>query len=131
MVAVLPTNTPGSYCTVAARKMQRAVQLEISSEIYCFVCVVKIVTSSSLNMNNTIQQLLKNDMNVNDSRKYLFTRKGRSLENLPPRHTHADTKRAIYWSNCYSVLFPQQELPNPADWAWKKGSTGWEPLWTT
>ena len=48
------TNTPGSYCTVAARKVQRAVQvLEISFGMNCCVCVVKIeVASYSLIMNN-------------------------------------------------------------------------------
>ena len=73
-------------------------------------------------------------MNVNDSRKYLFTQKARSLENYPPtlEALKQHIKRAIYQSNCWNrALFYQQELPNPADWGWKKGSTGWEPLWTT
>ena len=73
-------------------------------------------------------------MNVNESRKYLFTQKGRSLENLPPtlEVLKQHTKRAIYQSYCWNrALFPQQELPDPADWGWKKGPTGWEPLWTT
>ena len=40
VTVVLLPNTPGSYCTVAARKMLRHVQvLEISSEMYYFVCV--------------------------------------------------------------------------------------------
>ena len=58
-------------------------------------------------------------MNVNESRKYLFTQKGRSLENLPPtlEVLKQHTKRAIYQSYCWNrALFPQQELPDPADW---------------
>ena len=40
VAVVLLTNTPGSHCTVAARQVQRHMQvLEISSEMYCSVCV--------------------------------------------------------------------------------------------
>ena len=24
-----------------------------------------------------------------------------------------------------------QELSDPANWGWKKNTTGWEPIWTT
>ena len=71
---------------------------------------------------------------VNESRKHLFTQKGRSLNDLSPTldALKQHTKQAIYQSNCENrALISQQELPNPADWGKKKGSTGWELLWTT
>ena len=73
-------------------------------------------------------------MNVNDSRKYLFTQKSRSLENLPPTQAalKEHIKRTSYQSNCWNkALLSKQELPSPADWGWRKDTTGWEPLWTT
>ncbi len=74
-------------------------------------------------------------LNVNDSRKHLFIQKARSLENLPPTQEalKQHTRRAIYQAYCWNrALLAQQELPNPADWGWKKeNSTGWEPWWTT
>ena len=73
-------------------------------------------------------------MNVNDSRKHLFTQKTRSLENLPPTQEvlKQHIKRARYQSICWKkALTAMQELPDPANWGWKKNTTGWEPLWTT
>ena len=73
-------------------------------------------------------------MTVNDSRKYLFTQKTRSLENLPPtcEVLKQHIKRARYQSICWKrALTPMQELPDPANWGWRKTSTGWEPLWST
>ncbi len=74
-------------------------------------------------------------LNVNDSRKHLFIQKARSLENFPPTQEalNQHTRRAIYQAYCWNrALLAQQELPNPADWGWKKeNSTGWEPRWTT
>ena len=73
-------------------------------------------------------------MNVNDSRKYLFTQKSRSLENLPPTQEvlKQHIKRARYQSICWKkALTAIQELPIPANWGWKKNTVGWEPLWTT
>ncbi len=65
-----------------------------------------------------------NILNVNDSRKHLFIQKARSLENLPPTQEalKQHTRRAIYQEYCWNrALLAQQELPNPADWGWKKG----------
>ena len=73
-------------------------------------------------------------MTVNDSRKYLFTQKTRSLENLPPtcEVLKQHIKRARYQSICWNrALTPMQELPDPANWGWRKTSVGWEPLWST
>ena len=72
-------------------------------------------------------------VNVNDARKQLFTQKSRSLENLPPSQEalKQHIKRACFQSNCWNkALLSNQMLPSPADWGWKLGATGWEPLWT-
>jgi len=73
-------------------------------------------------------------MSVNDSRKYLFTFKSRSLENLPPTQEalRQHVKRATYQTACWKkALIPVQDLPDPANWGWKRSDNGWEPLWTT
>ena len=80
------------------------------------------------------------NMNVNDASKQLFTmqennstQKSRNLENLPPSQEalKQHIKRACFQSNCWNkALFSNQVLPSPADWEWKLGATGWEPLWT-
>ena len=73
-------------------------------------------------------------MHVNDTRKQLFAQKSRSLQNLP-RSQEAlkqHIKRACFRSNCWNkALLSKQVLPSPADWGWKLGATGWEPLWTS
>ena len=72
-------------------------------------------------------------MNVNDASKQLFTQKSRSLENLPPSQEalKQHIKRASFQSNCWNkALLSNQVLPSPADWGWKLGAIGWEPLWT-
>jgi len=77
-------------------------------------------------------------MNVNESRKYLFIQKAKSLENLPPtlEALKQHTKQAIYQSNCWNrTLLPQEELPNPADRAGRKtplvGTIACEPPFHT
>ena len=55
-------------------------------------------------------------MTVNDSRKYLFTQKARSLENLPLtcEVLKQHIKQARYQSICWKrALTPMQELPDP------------------
>ena len=38
----------------------------------------------------------------------------------------------MYQSICWKkALIPMQELPDPANWGWKRSDTGWESLWTT
>ena len=72
-------------------------------------------------------------MNVNDARKQLSTQKSRSLENLPPSQEtlKQHIKRDCFQSNCWNkALLSNQMLRSPADWGWKLGATGWEPLWT-
>ncbi len=73
-------------------------------------------------------------LKVDQSRKHLFTRKGRALENWPPTSAalQQHIKREVYQSICWNrALCVQQELPEPTDWGWKKTASGWEPLWTT
>ena len=67
---------------------------------------------------------------INESRKHLFTQKGRSMENLPPTFEalKQHIKRAMYQANCWNkALCCQQELPKPIDWGWKKTTSGWAP----
>jgi len=71
---------------------------------------------------------------VNDARKWLFTQRSRSLENIPPTQAalRQHIKRASYQANCWNMaltLIP--ELPSPKDWGWWKDDTGWHPIWTT
>ena len=68
--------------------------------------------------------------NANDSRNYLVTQKTRSLENLPPlKKCQTTHQQARYYSAGWKkVLTAMQELPDPANWGWKRNTTGWEPL---
>ena len=71
---------------------------------------------------------------VNDARKWLFTQRSRSLENIPSTQAAPTQhiKRASYQAYCWNMamcLVP--ELPNPEDWGWWKDDRGWHPLWTT
>jgi hypothetical protein len=75
-------------------------------------------------------------LKVNALRKHLFTKKGRSVESLPPT---ADTllqhaKRAVYQSgHCWGQsMCAEQTLPSPSKWGWTdKVDCKWKPLWTT
>ena len=71
---------------------------------------------------------------VNEAKKYLFTQKSRTLENILPTKAALEQhiKRASYQANCWNkALHLNPELPNPAEWHWQKDTNGWEPLWTT
>jgi len=77
-----------------------------------------------------------NKTSVNALRKHLFTKKGRSMENLPPteaallKHVRrAALQSGYYWHQCMSA---QQTLPSPSNWGWVADRDGfWKPLWTT
>ena len=63
---------------------------------------------------------------VNEARKDLFTRKGRSIENIPPtygallEHTKWVAYQASYcWGQ---TLTPNPTLPSPAEWGWTKSA---------
>ena len=58
-------------------------------------------------------------MGVNDARKWLFTERSRSLENIPPTQAALiqHIERANYQARSWSLAMIQiPELPSPADW---------------
>ena len=72
---------------------------------------------------------------VNELRKILFARKGRSIEGIPPTADalFQHSKRAIYQGAfCWGQsLSKEQHLPNPVDWGWKSSKDGFEVEWIT
>ena len=74
---------------------------------------------------------------VNEARKELFTKKGRSIDRLPPTQAALvqHIKRAAYQAgHCWAqVMIVSPELPSPADRGWKRNDQGggWEVVWTT
>lgn len=71
---------------------------------------------------------------VNEARKHLFTRKSRSLENIPPTQAalRQHIKRAMYQAHVWNLaLVIRPQLPSPSDWGWVNSDDGWQPLWTT
>jgi hypothetical protein len=72
---------------------------------------------------------------VNDARKALFSKKGKSLDLIPPtlaalcEHAKRTALQAGHcWGQCL-VVRPQ--LPNPEEWGWVMTCDGWQPFWTT
>ena len=73
-------------------------------------------------------------LEINKARKELFTKKSRSLENLPPRQAalKEHTKRAsLQGQSRIKATELDQPLPNPGDFGWSKDQDGWQPVWTT
>ncbi len=71
---------------------------------------------------------------VNYARKWLFTQKSRTLENLPPTQAalKQHVKLASYQANCWNkALIRDPELPSPGEWGWYMNTAGWYLLWTT
>ena len=73
-------------------------------------------------------QLLLFMLQVNDARKYLFTKKGRGLEGLPPTHEtlkwhvmQATYQGGYMWGQ---ATIPTPVLPDPTDWGWTLGKEG-------
>ncbi|CAH3148000.1 unnamed protein product [Porites lobata] len=73
---------------------------------------------------------------VNDARKYLFAKKGRGLEGLPPTRDALDQhlKCAVYQGNYMwgqaTALKPV--LPEPPNWGWTLGrKEQLQPQWVT
>ena len=71
---------------------------------------------------------------VNLARKDLFSKKSRSLENIPPTRAALEqhTMRAVFqaafiWSQ---VLVKQRVIPSPSAWGWESDNS-WKPNWTT
>ena len=72
---------------------------------------------------------------VNETRKELFTRKGRMIDSIPPTKDalwnhlkRAVLQGAYIWSQ---LLNPYVDIPTAASCGWKKGDQNWEPIWTT
>ena len=69
---------------------------------------------------------------VNEARKELFTKKGRTIDRLPP--TQAALRAAYQAGHCWAqLMIAAPEVPSPGDWGWKKKDQdqGWEAFWTT
>ena len=71
---------------------------------------------------------------VNDTRKHLFTKRGRMLETIPPtqatlkEHTKCVILQALLWKE---AVIPQPEVHNPEEWGWVKKDSTYRPVWTT
>ena len=72
---------------------------------------------------------------VNEARKHLFAKKGRSIENIPPTREalRQHIKRAAYQAGfCWAqMMVCTPELPSPSDWGWVHSEHGWDICWTT
>lgn len=71
---------------------------------------------------------------VNEARRELFSKKGRSLENIPPTQDALllHVKRTIYqsgiWSTCHNEM---PDISTPDNWGWRFSDSMWQPLWMT
>ena len=73
---------------------------------------------------------------VNQVRKQLFAKKGRSIESIPPtkaallQHSRRATYQASYcWGQALKAV---QDLPCPSNWGWKRNELdGWQICWST
>ena len=99
----------------------------------------KVISESSLKVIERFVVLLydrTSSLNsVNDARLHLFTKKGRSLEGLPPTHEALlqHIRRTVF-QGCYvwgNLGVAMQELPPPEQWGWKLEDKTFHPLWTT
>ena len=65
-------------------------------------------------------------MKVNETRKILFTQKGRSLELIPPTRAALlqHVQRAVYQGEyCWGqATTPMAVLPSPSEWEWLPGA---------
>ena len=72
---------------------------------------------------------------VDEARKDLFTRKGRSIDLIPPTSAALlqHVKRSAYQAGHVwgQALVSSPALPTPAEWGWSKISEEWHPLWST
>ncbi len=72
---------------------------------------------------------------VSEVRQELFSKKARSLENIPPTQAsllqHA--KRAVFQGGYIwgQTLLKQPTLPCPSRWGWQLENSRWVPYWTT
>ncbi len=71
---------------------------------------------------------------INEARLELFTKKGRTMETIPPTKAALvqHIQRAVYqgghcWGNATEAA---PEVPSPANWGWTEPPK-WKPVWTT
>ena len=71
---------------------------------------------------------------VNDCRKYLFTKNGRKIENCPPtkdalmQHVLRSKLVSNTWINCMKSIHPE---PAYEKWGWMLDDGNLKPRWTT
>lgn len=78
----------------------------------------------------------KSDLvSVNLCRKDLFSRKGRTIENIPPTQNALSLhiRRAVYQSCHVWSHSIEKDIPavSPADWGWQLSDGSWVPVWIT
>ena len=71
---------------------------------------------------------------VNDARRYLFTSKGKTMENIPPtaaaalsEHIKRSVLQARKWYHCLEATRADQD---PAHWRWMKEDQIFFPVWS-
>ena len=73
-------------------------------------------------------------MSIDETRKYLFTKKGRAMNAIPPTRAALvqHIRRAVYQGgHCWGkALHVSLNLPSQEDWE-RTDSNDWKPLWTT
>lgn len=71
---------------------------------------------------------------VNDARRYLFTTRGKAIENIPPtsaalkEHVKRSVLQARKWYNCLDALRVEQD---PVNWGWMKDDNKFTPVWSS
>lgn len=75
------------------------------------------------------------ETSIDAARMYLFTRKGRQIEAIPPTRAalYQHTKRAIHQAGfVWGQLHERSpDVPSPSLWGWRKNKDmSWEPHWT-
>ena len=101
-------------------------------------CPLAQITDANMELHQRIVILMyertSNKTNVNDTRKALFSNKGKTLDLTPPTLAalYEHTKQAVlqaghYWSK---YLVVRTQLPSPDEWGWVMTSDGCQPFWT-
>ena len=71
---------------------------------------------------------------VNETRRYLFSKKSRKMENIPPSQAALleHSKRAAFQAGHIwgQTLVSEPEVPTPGEWGWEELDKKWSILWT-
>ena len=79
-----------------------------------------------------LYDLTSSHEHVNDTRKQLFTKKGRAIDALPPALRQHIRRTAYQAGYCWGqMMVAAAEIPSPSEWGWMKSDTGWDVCWTT